>query len=118
MGEEERDYQFGDDYVPAQSDTGVTFSGIVRPDGRVGTRNYLGVLSSVNCSATVVRAIADTFTYRPELLAGFPSIDGVVGLTHGTGCAMSADGLGLRLLRRPVPAYAPHPNFPPLLPLV
>jgi len=80
MGEHDRDYRFGDDYVSTQSDTGVTFSGIVRPDGRVATRNYLGVLSSVNCSATVVRAIADTFTYRPELLAEFPNIDGVVGL--------------------------------------
>jgi altronate hydrolase len=110
MGEHDRDYRFGDDYVPTQSDTGVTFSGIVRPDGRVATRNYLGVLSSVNCSATVVRAIADTFTYRPELLAEFPNIDGVVGLTHGTGCAMS-DGLGLRLLRRTIAGYARHVNF-------
>ncbi len=113
MGEHDRDYHFGDDYVPAQSDAGVTFSGIVRPDGRVATRNYLGVLSSVNCSATVVRAVADTFTYRPELLAEFPNIDGVVGLTHGSGCAMSADGL--RLLRRTIAGYARHANFAAVL---
>src|ERR1700720_255627 len=115
MGAHDRDYRFGDDYVPTQPDAAVTFSGIVRPDGRAGTRNYLGVLSSVNCSATVVRAIADTFTYRPELLAGFPNIDGVVGLTHGTGCAMSADGLGLRLLRRTIAGYARHVNFAAVL---
>jgi altronate hydrolase len=112
MGEHDRGYRFGDDYAPTPVDAaGGTFSGIVRPDGRVGTRNYLGVLSSVNCSATVVRAIADTFTYRPELLADFPHIDGVVGLTHGTGCAMSAEGLGLRLLRRTIAGYARHANF-------
>ena len=116
MGEHDRDYRFGDDYVPTQPDpAAVTFSGIVRPDGRVGTRNYLGVLSSVNCSATVVCAIADTFTYRPELLAEFPNIDGVVGLTHGTGCAMSADGLGLRLLRHTIAGYARHANFAAVL---
>ena len=39
----------------------ATFQGIVRPDGRVATRNYIGVLTSVNCSATVARAIADHF---------------------------------------------------------
>jgi altronate hydrolase len=112
MGAHDRDYRFGNDYVPTPLDAaGETFSGIVRPGGRVGTRNYLGVLSSVNCSATVVRAIADTFTYRPELLADFPHIDGVVGLTHGTGCAMSAEGLGLRLLRRTIAGYARHANF-------
>src|SRR5260221_5896390 len=110
MGEHDRDYRFGDEYVPTQSDPGVTFSGIVRLDGIVATGIYLGVSSSVNCSATVVRAIADTFAYRPELLAEFPNIDGVVGLTHGTGCAMS-DGIGLRLLRRTIAGYARHVNF-------
>ncbi len=110
MSEHERNYRPGTDYHPTQTRE-QSFLGIVRPDGRMGTRNYLGVLSSVNCSATVVRAIADTFAYRPELLEDFPSIDGVVGLTHGTGCAMAAEGLGLRTLQRTIGGYARQVNF-------
>jgi altronate hydrolase len=116
MSEHDRDYRFGEDYVPTELDTeSATFSGIVRSDDRVATRNFLGVLSSVNCSATVVRGIADTFTYRPELLAEFPNIDGVVGLTHGTGCALADGGLGLRVLRRTIAGYARHVNFAAVL---
>ena len=49
----------------------ATFQGIVRADGRVATRNYIGILSTVNCSATVSRAIAEQFRsdIRPEVLA-------------------------------------------------
>jgi len=80
----------------------ATFMGIVRADGRVATRNYIGVLTSVNCSATVARAIADHFRrdIHPEALADFPNVDGVVALTHGTGCAMDARGEGLVVLQR------------------
>ncbi|WP_369468635.1 UxaA family hydrolase, partial [Enterococcus faecalis] len=66
-------------------DHAATFRGIVRPNGSVATRNYIGVLTSVNCSATVARAIADRFRrdIHPQELDGFPNIDGVVALTHG-----------------------------------
>ena len=60
--------------------------GIVRDDGRVATRNYIGILSTVNCSATVSRGIAEYF--NGERLAEFPNVDGVVALTHGSGCGM------------------------------
>ncbi|MEY3939450.1 MAG: D-galactarate dehydratase [Pseudomonadota bacterium] len=62
----------------------ATFMGIQRSDGRVATRNYIGVLSSVNCSATAARAIADHFSKRnnPAALANFPQVDGVVALTQ------------------------------------
>lgn len=95
----------------------ATFDGIVRADGRVATRNYIGVLTSVNCSATVARAIADHFRrdIRPEALADFPAIDGVVALTHGMGCATAADGEELRVLRRTLGGYARHPNFAAVL---
>ena len=91
----------------------ATFDGIVRADGRVATRNYIGILSSVNCSATVVRAIADHFSRRsnPSALQAFPNVDGVVALTHGTGCGMDGDGEGLRVLERTLAGYATHPNF-------
>jgi altronate hydrolase len=91
-----------------------SFLGIHRPDGRVGTRNYLGILSSVNCSATVSRQVAAQ-VQRSGLLADYPNVDGVVALTHGTGCGMAADGAGLTLLRRTLSGYAANPNFAALL---
>lgn len=91
----------------------ASFLGIRRADGRVATRNFIGLISSVNCSATVVQAIADAFRrdIHPEALAGFPNVDGVVPLTHGTGCAVDPNGLGLEVLQRTIRGYAQHPNF-------
>ncbi|MBL8324036.1 MAG: altronate dehydratase [Rubrivivax sp.] len=91
----------------------ATFDGIVRPDGRVATRNYIGVLTSVNCSATAARAIADHFRrdIHAEALAAFPNVDGVVALTHGMGCATASDGEELLVLRRTLGGYARHANF-------
>jgi altronate hydrolase len=110
MGSFDRDYAFGADarateYVA----TPASFMGIVRPDGRVATRNYIGILSTVNCSATVARGIADHFTR--ERLAPFANVDGVVALTHGSGCGMDTQGEGMRLLRRTLGGYAKHANF-------
>ncbi len=89
------------------------FEGIVRADGRVATRNYIGVLTSVNCSATAARAIADHFRrdIHPEALAPYPNVDGVVALTHGMGCATDSEGEELRVLRRTLGGYARHANF-------
>ncbi len=110
MGAFDRDYAFGADVKPTQFvDPPATFMGIVRADGRVATRNYIGILSTVNCSATVVRGIADAF--RGEALASFPNIDGVVALTHGSGCGMDTRGDGMTLLRRTLGGYARHANF-------
>lgn len=86
------------------------FLGYRRADGRVATRNYLAVLSTVNCSAAVSRAIAAAFS-REGRLRAHPRIDGVIALTHPSGCAMAADGLGLRLLQRTLRGYAIHPNI-------
>ena len=95
----------------------ATFDGIVRADGRVATRNYIGILTSVNCSATAARAIADHFRrdIRPEALAPFPNVDGVVALTHGMGCATDSAGEELRVLRRTLGGYARHANFAAVL---
>jgi len=110
MGAFDRDYAFGADAKPTRYvDPPATFMGIVRPDGRVATRNYIGLLSTVNCSATVVRGIADAF--RGEGLAAFPNVDGVVALTHGSGCGMDTHGDGMKLLRRTLAGYARHANF-------
>jgi altronate hydrolase len=116
MGNFDRDYAFGvdakpTDYVPEAQR--ATFEGIVRADGRVATRNFLGVLTSVNCSASAARFIAEQF--RGGALAEFPDVDGVVALGHGTGCGMGIDGEPMHLLRRTIAGYARHPNFAGIL---
>ena len=112
-GNFERDYVIGQVVKPEAPRKHATFMGIKRSDGRVATRNYSGVLSSVNCSATAARAIADHFSKRnnPSALADFPHVDGVVALTHGTGCGMDTEGLGMQLLERTLAGYATHANF-------
>jgi altronate hydrolase len=110
MGAFDRDYAYGADAKPTQYvNPPATFMGIVRDDGRVATRNYIGILSTVNCSATVARGIADHFTR--ERLAAFPNVDGVVALTHGSGCGMDTHGEGMLLLRRTLGGYARHANM-------
>ncbi len=114
----DRGHDVGGDVRPvAYVDTPAMFDGIVRSDGRVATRNYIGVLTSVNCSATVARAIADHFRrdIHPEALAAFPNVDGVVALTHGAGCATDSEGEGLHVLRRTLAGYARHANFAAVL---
>ena len=113
-----REHLPGADAKPtAYVDQPLTFEGIVRADGRVATRNYIGILTSVNCSATAARAIADHFRrdIRSEALADFPNVDGVVALTHGMGCATASDGEELQVLRRTLGGYAKHPNFAAIL---
>jgi altronate hydrolase len=99
---------------PAPAADAPTFDGIVRPDGRVGTRNYVAVLSSVNCSATVVKRIAAAFS-APGALDAHPGVDGVIAITHGSGCGLSRDGEGLEVLRRTLTGYARHPNVAAVL---
>jgi altronate hydrolase len=115
-GDFERDYSIGSEARPTELIAApelATFQGIVRPDGRVATRNYVGILTTVNCSATVARRIAAHFT--PELLRAYPNVDGVVAITHGTGCGMAEHGEPADLLRRVFVGYATHPNFGAML---
>ncbi|HEY5897543.1 MAG TPA: altronate dehydratase family protein [Burkholderiales bacterium] len=109
MGEFQRDYAFStlakETAYVAQP---ATFMGIKRADGRVATRNYIGILTSVNCSATVARMIADHFRGQ---LNDYPNVDGVVALTHKTGCGMASEGEPADVLRRTIAGYARHPNF-------
>ena len=106
-----RDYAMGE---KATSDAATTtepefFNGIIRPDGRIATRNYIGIVSTVNCSASVSRYIADSIS-RDEL-AEFSNIDGIVPLCHGMGCGMGGRGEGFEYLRDTLRGYAKHPNF-------
>jgi altronate hydrolase len=93
--------------APATEDD--TFMGYRRATGRVGTRNFIAVLTSVNCSATAARMIAAHFT--PDVLAAYPNVDGVVAFVHGTGCGMAGQGSeGFEALQRVMWGYARHPN--------
>ncbi len=109
MGDFQRNYAFSEGKTETQYvENPATFQGIVRPDGRIATRNYIGILTSVNCSATVARMIARHFENN---LQDYPNVDGVVALTHKTGCGMASTGEAADLLRRTIAGYARHPNF-------
>jgi altronate hydrolase len=115
MGDFSKDYAWGVDAKPTPMITpAATFLGIRRADGRVATRNYIGIVTSVNCSAHVADLIADAFRRNPfsgfDPLADYPNVDGVVALTHKTGCGMTM-GEPLRLLRRTLAGFARHVNF-------
>ena len=112
----ERDYAFSADKRPTQYFTGdaqARFDGFVRPNGTVGTRNYIGILTSVNCSATVARYIAEAFP--KEELDKYPNVDGVVSFVHSTGCGMADSGEGYANLQRVLWGFARHPNFAGIL---
>jgi altronate hydrolase len=115
MGEFTKDYAWGVDVKPTPNfDLPATFQGIKRSDGRVATRNYIGILTSVNCSAHVAGMVADVFKKNPftghDPLADYPNVDGVVALTHKTGCGMTQLE-PLTVLRRTLGGYARHVNF-------
>jgi len=109
----ERDYDFCADardepLLPVSER--ATFEGFRRANGKVGTRNYIGILTSVNCSATVARWMAQEIV-QSGLLADFPNIDGVIPLVHGLGCAMDVKGEGYEVLKRTQWGYAANPNM-------
>jgi altronate hydrolase len=105
-----RDYAFCSERKPASATLSEAFfQGIVRSPGRVATRNYIGILSTVNCSATVAKKIAEVLNY--QVLPEHPNIDGAVALTHTTGCGMADEGEGFTILQRTLAGYARHVNF-------
>jgi altronate hydrolase len=109
-----RDPAFGADVRPVDylpESQRATFQGFVRPDGKVG--NFIGILSSVNCSATVIKNIAAHFT--PERLAAFPNVDGVAAFAQTSGCGMSSPSEHFDVLRRTLAGYARHPNLAAVL---
>jgi altronate hydrolase len=112
MGTFERDDTLAENARPMEKEAEaqqITFQGFLRRDGRVGTRNYVGILATVSCSVSVARFIADAFSGKA--LAEFPNVDGVISLGHGTGCSMLPHGEGFVYLQRVLAGYARHPNF-------
>jgi len=117
MGDFERDYAYGE----AANETAMvpvaeraTFQGYRREDGQVGTRNYIGIVTSVNCSATVARHIAREVEKR-GILDDYPNVDGIVPIVHGAGCCTASDDEGFRMLQRTIWGHARHANFASVL---
>ena len=87
-----------------------TFMGYKRANGLYGTRNYIGVMASVNCSTTVCRKIAELA--NQQILPRYKhALNGFVPLVHGQGCGSAATGDGALILKRTLAGYLRHPNF-------
>jgi altronate hydrolase len=106
----ERDYAHASQRIePPKPDSLRTFRGYLRPDGRVGTRNYVAVISTVNCSASTSRYVADRFrdgAWRKD----YPNVDGVFAITHKGGCGLPFEGPDHQILERVLAGFAHHPN--------
>ena len=110
LGEFETEYASATEIPPAPDPlTGRTFQGYRRSDGKAGTRNYLAVISTVNCSASVSKYVAERFD--SAALEEFPNVDGVVAFKHNTGCGMQFGGLNHQYLNRVMGGIARHPNI-------
>ena len=86
------------------------FNGILRENGQVATRNYIGIVSTVNCSATVTKMIVEKIKYS-NILNDYPNIDGIVPITHSTGCGMNTVSEGMQMFQRTIDGFKNHPNF-------
>lgn len=112
MRDFERDYQFAEGALPQKilpQEQQRTFQGFRRANGSVGTRNYVAILTSVNCSATAARHIADE-VHKSGVLANYPNIDGVISLVHGNGCGLDTNGAAHEMLKKTQWGYATNPN--------
>ena len=106
----DRDYAFCRDCPPPPAaGRAALLEGYDRGDGRYGTRNYIAIISTVNCSASTSKYISERFQ-RTDLLKQYPNVDGVVAITHKAGCAMQYDGPDHRQLDRTLAGFAKHPN--------
>lgn len=115
MGAHQQDYAHASESTAlAPPEQMRTFDGYHRADGRVGTRNYIGILTSVNCSGDVARFIAET-AERSDWFAALDNVDGIVPVVHGTGCGMSGEDEGYATLFRTIAGYSRNPNFAGIL---
>ncbi len=105
-----RDFKVTDkkNIIDEKADT--FFNGILRDNGDVATRNYIGIVSTVNCSATVTKMIVEKIKYS-NILKDYPNIDGIVPITHSTGCGMNTVSEGMEIFQRTIDGFKNHPNF-------
>ena len=99
-------------WSPPAAPTRDHFMGYRRPDGRAATRNYIAVLPTVNCAATVARLVAQSAN---TTYAGASGLDGVIALAHDLGCGMAEGTTGDDMLRRTLRGYAGHANIAAVL---
>lgn len=115
FGEHDRDYRPGAGLANAQAalaahqGTRLVFQGYHRDGGQVGTRNFIALVATVNCSATVIRRAAEELRIEGAL-DPYPHVDGVAAFAHGTGCGMADSGPGWQALQRVLTGHAGHPN--------
>ncbi len=113
MGELSHDYAFAEGATPVDIlplEKQETFQGYRRANGKVGTRNYIGIMTSVNCSATVAGFIAEEIN-RSGILKDYNNIDGVVALRQDNGCVIDFRGAIFDILKRTSWGYATNPNM-------
>ena len=109
----ERDYAFCEGVQPVDFITGAqqaTFQGFKRSNGQVGTRNYIGILTSVNCSTTVAGFIAREIE-KSGILEQYPNVDGIVALKQANGCVIDYRGVIFDILKKTTWGYATNPNM-------
>ena len=109
----ERDYQIAqaaraENILPVEEQ--ATFQGFRRANGKAGTRNYVGILTSVNCSTTVAGFIAKEIE-RSGILDQYPNIDGIVALKQANGCVIDYRGVIFDTLKKTTWGYATNPNM-------
>ncbi|MGZ3217252.1 UxaA family hydrolase [Paracoccus sp. T5] len=115
FGAHDRDYRPGSALPAAEAalerhrGKALVFQGYHRAGGQVGTRNFIALVATVNCSATVIRRAAEELRIEGALVP-FPNVDGVVAFAHGTGCGMADSGPGWQALQRVLTGHAGHPN--------
>ena len=116
MIDADRDHHIGKDarsFEPLPPDDRAVFQGYIRDDGQIGTRNYIGILPTVSCSAGMARLIASAVT--AESLSRYPQVDGIVALGHGSGCCLPPGSEGMQYLQRALGGYIRNPNFAAVL---
>ena len=105
-----RDFKVTDKKHIVDEKADTFFNGILRDNGQVATRNYIGIVSTVNCSATVTKMIVERIKYS-DILKDYPNIDGIVPITHSTGCGMNTESEGMQIFQRTIDGFKNHPNF-------
>ena len=105
-----REFSVTEKKIIATEKSNLFFDGILRDNGDVATRNYIGIISTVNCSATVSKMIAEKIKYS-NILEDYPNIDGIVPITHSTGCGMNTASEGMQIFQRTIDGFKNHPNF-------
>jgi len=106
----DRNYKVSEKKLILDEQSDTFFKGILRDNGQVATRNYIGIVSTVNCSATVTKMIVEKIKYS-NILNDYPNIDGIVPITHSTGCGMNTESEGMQIFQRTIDGFKNHPNF-------